>query len=439
MSFLDGRGPANPSFPGDAPRGAGPRLLLLCFVALCSSNAYARQNIPLTLAAAEDLALENEPGTRALLAQADALAEESIAAGQLPDPMLRAGLLNYPVESGGFTTEGMTQAQLGLRMEFPPGGERQASARRYESLAMAMQRSAAGRTLDVLSAVRNAWLEKYFWERSLEIVAESRPLFDDLVVVTRSLYSTGRRNQQDLLRAELELSRIDDRLLETDRQLAAAAASLSQWIGDDAFRPTAPNLPQWPELPAASAMHASLLAHPLVLAADARVAAREAGIDVAEAGFKPGWALDLGYAHRNGNLPDGQPRSDFVSLVVTMDLPFFREDRQDRRLAAALSERRAAKASREELLRRLGSRLAGEYARWADLTRRIQLYETRILPQTRDQARASLVAYQSDASDFADVMRSYIDDVDMRVELDRLRVQRAQTYAVLASLGGIPR
>jgi hypothetical protein len=50
-----------------------------------------------------------------------------------------------------------------------------------------------------------------------------------------------------------------------------------------------------------------------------------------------------------------------------------------------------------------------------------------------------LLAYQSDAGDFADVMRGYIDDLDTRLELVRLQVERARAYAVLANLGGLPR
>ena len=96
-------------------------LLLSLFVAM---SAHAQQDIPLTLAAAENLAIEQEPGTEAMLAQADAFDHESVAAGQLPELKLRMGIANFPIESGGFATEGMTQAQLGLRMEFPPGSGR---------------------------------------------------------------------------------------------------------------------------------------------------------------------------------------------------------------------------------------------------------------------------------------------------------------------------
>jgi len=108
-------------------------------------------------------------------------------------------------------------------------------------------------------------------------------------------------------------------------------------------------------------------------------------------------------------------------------------------MAAALSERRAATASKQELLRRLNSRLEAEFAQWTELSRRIELYEEQILGQASDHAQAALVAYQSDAADFADVMRAFIDDLNTRVDHIHLQVRRAQSYAVLANLGGIPR
>jgi outer membrane protein TolC len=242
-----------------------------------------------------------------------------------------------------------------------------------------------------------------------------------------------------LLRAELELSRIDDRLIEINKQHARSIAALSEWVGDEADRPVAEKLPQWQQVPPVEALQANLLAHPALKAADARIDARQAGIDLAEERFKPGWAVDLGYGYRDGSLPNGSPRSDFVSLSVTTDLPFFRKNRQDRKLKSALSERRGARESKEQLLRALNSRLEGEYARWSDLNRRIDLYEQQILSLASNNAQAALVAYQSDAGDFADVMRAYIDELNTKVDHIRLQAERAQSFATLANLGGIPR
>jgi outer membrane protein TolC len=403
-------------------------------------NAYAQHDIPLTLAQAEDLALDNEPGQAAMLARADALAEQSIAAGQLPDPTMRIGLNNYPIQSGGFSTEPMTNASLGFRQAFPPGDTRELGTRRFESMADEMTASAGARARDVLAATRAAWLEAYYWQRAEAIVSETRPFFDDLAAITQSLYAVGRRNQHDVLRAELERSRLDDRLLEISRQRAGARAALAEWIGDDAARPIAIRLPAWDTLPAREDMLERLLEHPALAAADARIASQDAAVGLAEQKYKPGWALDLGYSYREGYLADGGPRPDFISLQVSIDLPYFgHKNRHDRSLAAALSERRAAADSREALRRHLASELDAEFSRWVDIDRRVALYEDRILPQTAEQAEASLVAYQSDRGDFADVMRGYIDDLNARLDHIRLQVERAQSYAQLASLGGLPR
>jgi outer membrane protein TolC len=414
-------------------------LLLLVLTSTVALSAHARQSLPLTLAEAENLALGQEPGRASLLARADAFEEESVAAGQLPDPMLRVGLMNYPVEAGGFSTEGMTQAQLGIRQAFPPGNTRKLSAYRFESLATEMREHADGRERDVLTAVRQAWLEAYYWKRAHAMVSEARPFFADLVVVTRSLYSVGRRDQQDLLLAELELSQIDDRLIEIEKQRARAVAGLSEWAGSDAYRPVADKFPAWQDLPSLEMLEANLLAHPSLQAANARIDARQHGVDLAEQRKKPGWAVDLGYGYREGLLSNGDPRSDMVSLSVSLDLPFFQKNRQDRKVAAALSQKRAAIDSREETLRRLRTRLRNEYVRWTDLDRRIDLYEQRILTLAEDQAQAALLAYQSDAADFADVMRGFIGDLNTRVQHIRLQVEQAQSYAALANLGGLPR
>jgi outer membrane protein TolC len=417
------------------------RLPSFIFVVLLihSAAAWSQHQIPLTLAEAEDLALTGEPGQAALQAKSGALEQRAVVAAELPNPVLRVGLNNFPIESGGFSTEGMTHALVGIRQTFPAGSSREISARQMQLQASAFSASADARGADVLAAVRHAWLDAYYWQRAHALVSESRPFFSDLVVVTRSLYAVGRSNQQDVLRAELELSRLDDRLIDTERQHSRAQGALSEWVGDNAWRPMATVLPNWGEVPGRDELHRNLLQHPTLRAADSEIAARDARVDLAEEQSKPAWALDFGYSYRQGMLPSGDPRSDFVSLVVSVDLPFFRKDSVDSSLSAALLERSAASEEKSQMQRRLSSLLAQEYARWHDLSRRIELYEQRILLQVEDQARASLVAYQTDSGDFADVMRGYIDHLNTRLEHIRLQIDRAQSYAMLANLGGISR
>jgi len=401
--------------------------------------AVAEQALPLTMQEAEELALDDEPGRKSYLLRAEALRDESVARGQLPDPTVSVGMANFPIESGGFTTEGMTQAQLAYSQVFPGGDTRELTTLKFRTLANEMSHKADGRGRDVLTAVRIAWLETHYWREAHQVAIESRPFFDDLVTITRSLYSVGRKSQQDVLRADLELRRLDDRIIDMNEQHERARAALSQWVGAESARPLAAVLPKWMAVPPLEVLKTNLPEHPAMLAADAGISASVAGVDLAKQDYKPDWSLDLGYGYRNGYLSNGQPRSDFVSLSVTVQLPFFREKRQDKSVGAALSQRRAADQSREELRRRLSSQLEAEFVRWQDLGRRLELYEEAILGMSADNATAALAAYQSDTGDFADAMRGYADDLDTRLDYLRLQVERAQSYAVLANLGGIPR
>lgn len=399
----------------------------------------AQQALPLTLQEAQELALYDEPGQNSLRLRAGALRDESVAGGQLPDPTMRIGMANFPIQSGGFTTEGMTQAQLGIRQEFPGGDTRELTTRKFRTLADEMSHKADRRGRDVLTAVRMAWLETYYWREAHQMTIESRPFFDDLATITTSLYSVGRKSQQDVLRAELELRRLDDRIINMSKQHLRSRAALSEWVGTESLRPIATNLPEWTAVPPLEVLRKDLRAHPAMLAADASVGASFVGVDLAEQKYKPDWTVDLGYGYRDGYLENGQPRSDFISMSVTVDLPFFRSNRQDKSVGAALNQRRAADQSREELLRHLNSQLESEYVSWQDLGRRVDLYEDSILGVSADNASAALAAYQSDTGDFADAMRGFVDDLNTRLEYKRLQVERAQSYAMLANLGGLSR
>ena len=67
------------------------------------------------------------------------------------------------------------------------------------------------------------------------------------------------------------------------------------------------------------------------------------------------------------------------------------------------------------------------------------LYETQILQLSENQAEAALLAYRSDAGDFSDVMRAHVNNLDTRLKHIGLQIERAQSYAVLANLGGLAR
>jgi len=412
---------------------------VVLFLAVEQGAAAAEgSQAPLTIAEVERLALADEPGQQALLESAQAALSGAVAAGQLPDPALRFGVANFPLESGGFRTEGMTQLKLGLRQPLPAPGTLRAKTRKFEAQAQVYDRRADVRIRQVRYQARVAWLELWHGQKAADLVRTTRPQLAHLAKVTLSLYRVGRKSQQDLFQAELELARLDDRLQQVADRTEQARGELARWIGvASAARPLTETLPDWPGLPEVAALHQSVLAHPRINVADAVIGGREATVALAEARYRPDWALDLSYGLRDGALPSGEPRSDFVSLMLTLDLPLFPGQRQDRKLAQARSESRAARFDREELRRRLTSELDVQLQTWVLLASRIGRYEEQILTLAGRRAEAALAAYQSDTGSFSELVDATVGEMEMRLEYTRLMVQQGLTYARIAELGGI--
>ena len=409
---------------------------VLLLTSLSAPPALARDAHTLDLAVVERLALERDAGLSRARAEAQALREQAVADGQLPDPALSVGVMSLPVDSFDRRAEGMTQLSVGIRQAFPPGLSRRHLAARTNHLAMAADAGAAARHLEVVRETRLAWLELSYQEAALELILSTRVLLDDLLAVTRSRYRTGRDNLQGVLGAELERALLDDRVAAARAERDAALAGLRRWsgpLGEDIRLPRGTELATPPEL---VQLEGRLAAHPLLDAANARVAAGQSGVAVARQQYKPGWMLDVSYGERSGREADGMARSDMLTAMVTLDLPLFTGQRQDRRVAARIADADALHHARDEIHRDLQRALEADYPRWRQLRVREQGYAERILPAARHNAESALDAYRNDVTDFTTLMRAQLTELESRLQALRTRTERLQAQARLLYFAG---
>jgi outer membrane protein TolC len=407
-------------------------LLLLPGIATLPGGARAA----LELDGAIHIALDNDPAIAASRASARAYGENAIADGQLPDPRLRTGLVNVPVDNFDIDSEPMTQLQLGVEQAFPRGDTLHYRQRRAESMAGVEEANAAATTRQTVRDVRRYFLELYYQIRAAAIVAETRELFAQLVDITQAQYGSGRVSQQDVLRASLELARLDDRATRIDTAADENRAALAKWLDGAADLPLADRFPELPALPAKAQIDAALLQHPLLTAETGRVNAVKQDIRIAREQYKPGWSTAIEYRKRFGEDADGDKRSDMMAAMLNVDLPLFTGNRQDRRLAASIAEAEAAELRRDDKLRELRRMLATDYADWERLGERAALYETKLLREATANADASLHAYQSGVTEFTTLMRARITELDVRLDELRIRIDRARAQANLLYLAG---
>ncbi|MFM7786507.1 MAG: TolC family protein, partial [Gammaproteobacteria bacterium] len=137
---------------------------------------------------------------------------------------------------------------------------------------------------------------------------------------------------------------------------------------------------------------------------------------------------------RPGETRDGMPMDDLYSASVSVELPLFPTDRQDRRLAAAREEREAARAERDAALRRLRAELDRELALSAQLEERLRRYESQLLPLAREALIGAEAAHASAAAEPEAVFRARDSGLLLRQEALRLRADRLASLARIAWL-----
>ena len=390
----------------------------------------------LSLAEAEQLALQGDPMLANIDATAQALDEAAIADGQLPDPKAKFSLFNFPTDTFDRDQEPITQLRFGVQQTIPRGNTLELRSKRTRVQAGGERAKVANETRKLKRDVRTNWYETYYWLRAERVVAANKRLFKEMVDITESQYAAGRRNQQDVLRADLELGLLDDRLTDIQQKQETSRASLSKWIGVEAQRELADEFPVLPEPPTLATIEAGLPQHPALRMQQAHIDMNRQNVSIAREAYKPAWTVGVDYGVRDGNNPDGTERSDLLAATVSFDLPLFTSKRQDRRLASAQRREGAAKLQYDDKLRRMQSMLEKDFVTWQRLSQRLQRYQKSLIHQATANSEASLLAYQNDATDFPTLMRAKITELNTHLKALRIHVDAAKAQARLLYLAG---
>jgi outer membrane protein TolC len=252
----------------------------------------------LSLSEAERIAIQANPLVESYKATARSFNEESIADGTLPDPRLRVGAVNVPVDTFDFKQEQMTQIKLGIQQDFPRGDTLELKQQQSRLMALSAKARAADTKRKVLKDVRETYLNLYYEVSANLIVKETRELFSKLVKITESKYAAGRVNQQDVVLADLELSRLDDRTTKIQAREESFRAQLSEWVGELSWGEIDDEFPELPSLSEFIDLNHVIGQHPLIRAQAAKVDASKKQIDMARQDYKPGWSATLDYGFR---------------------------------------------------------------------------------------------------------------------------------------------
>jgi outer membrane protein, heavy metal efflux system len=373
-------------------------------VTLCSSSAPAQTQTRLPLADVVAEALARNPEISAAERRHDAARQRPAQERSLPDPMFSAGYnaSGNPLPGAGLGTEPIANIGVMVSQELPYPGklDLRASIASREADAEFQQIEAA--RLSITARVKQAYYRLAYTYAVGDVLTRNRDLLDTLLKVSENRYAVGQAAQQDVIKAQTQLS-ILELQLERIRQERATRegelnALLSRPIAAPVGRPDDLQLTAFDisldSLVTLASEHAPMLRRDQIMIDRAQLS-----VDAARRDYKPDFAVTGGYYYMGAMPPMYEFRFD-------VKVPL-----QRARRAAAVAERLStveqARSTYDSTRLGLQGRVQEDYQMASTSVRLARLYRDTVLPQARLALESSMASYETGHVDFLSVLTNF--------------------------------
>jgi len=348
-------------------------------------------------------AIEANPKILAAREKHSALKEKISQAGALDDPMLSFGVVNLP-NNFEFDEEDMTAKEIAISQKFPFPGKRGLNEDAAAREADAGAAEADDVANQVARDVKTAFYDLSHAYRAMEVTRRNKSIIEELVRITQTRYALGQGIQEDVIRNQVEISKMVDDLIMLDQQKRALAAKLNYLLNRPRNSPVGP-----PEdirfRPAAISIEdlqqQALESNPMLRALKHEIAARSKNIELARRDYFPDVNLKFAYGQR-------EERLDMYSGMIEINLPIFVKSKQERRVAEGYADVRSAQARYAGAQNEIFFMIADMGSMAQRLERKVELYRTGIIPQARLQIDTAMSAYMVNKADFMTLLDSHM-------------------------------
>ena len=341
-------------------------------------------------------------------------------AGSLEDPRLGFAILNLPTDTFDFDQEAMTQKQIFIAQKFPWFGKLDLRTQRATLQAVRRQAILDAKRLELARKIAVAYYELGFVATSLEINARLTDIVNQLLGVAETRYATGRGLQQDVLQAQVELSKLLDEKITLERRRRTLEDRINELLNRESFITVLPpkNM-SYPDLQlkVKHLQDQALKGNPQLRVRQAQIDIAAKDIELARKDYWPDMDVKLAYGQRDEDFM-GRDLPDFVSGSVTMNIPLWQHKRQDSKLAAAKKNHQAAINFYRNLIESLPHRVDALVTEIRDTQKNYRLFTDALLLQADQWASSSLLAYEVGKLEFNTMLGA-------RIRLLRFELQTA--------------
>ncbi len=414
-------------------KGLCVSILWLAGVCLLAQSAPVA-GAPTPLANLLDEARKNNPEIRASMHGAHAATYGAKQASALPDTQLMLQNLSVgsPKLLAGYTNSDFAYVGLGVAQEFPGSGKRGLRSKVASAQADVMTAQSQSVSRTVVEQVKTAYFKLAYLQATLDTLERDDQALGEIEQIAESRYRVGRGNQQEVLKAQLQHTKILQDISMHHREQAEGQIMLKRMLGRAQESPDiVPELLQQRPMPASvgDLQQQAAQGNADVKIRELAVRKTELQTQLAHKEFNPDFALQYMYQNTDRKF------RDYYMLTFSVTLP--NRGRRKAELGEANAMQRAAAAELEAEVQRREAEVKEQYTLASTAAEQLKIYREGLMPQAEAAFRAGLAAYQSNRLDFEPVLSSFRDLLDFQEQYQKQLSEYESALARLESLTGV--
>ena len=260
----------------------------------------------------------------------------------------------------------------------------------------------------VAAEVKQTYFDLAYVDRSLATLQKDRELLQNFEKIAEIRYSVGKAAQQDVLRAQVELSRLAERetlLEQQQRTLEAQLNSLRNLPVDSPLGAVTGVRPSAVVYNVDELQAAAQASYPVLEQRRTVVDENRLSVELARKDVRPDFSVGYAYMQRAG-MPD------MYGITFSTSLPIFRRRKQDMAIAEAAASLESARQMEASELTLLRYRVKQDFLEVQASDRLLQLYSQGIVPQSSLALESSISSYETGAVDFLNVLSNFLAVLD---------------------------
>ncbi|MCB9208511.1 MAG: TolC family protein [Ignavibacteriales bacterium] len=415
------------------------KLFFFLLIIYAMFSNYSAQENNETLQTLIQKAVEVSPKLKMLEAKKNASEARVSVNSNLPDPTLTLGLMNLPTNSFSFTQEPMTGKMIGLSQAVPYPGKLGAAENVLNKDAEITQEEIDDAKNEIINNIKQAYYDLSFARSALGIAEKSKSNLERISAVVRTKYTVSEASQQNLIQADVELTKIKDKIAELKGKVSSSLSTLNSYLLQ--------NRETQIETENLSAINSVVLNinelnktakqnRPFLKGIELEKNKSELMENLADYEYYPNFNFSVQYSQRDKITATNTPLNDFVSFVVGLNLPINYGGKKSAKVQESRIMQKMYANQYDAALQVLNKNFGEALSKIDELKEREKLNSEGLFPQAQQSLKSAMANYQVGKTDFINVLDAQNKVYETETNLYKIRMQYYKQLAQLEFLVG---